>query len=386
MSARADGAKRSLLITNFHSGDSGGHKTYIRALVDGLRMRWECCVACPATSDLWQRLSGTPGVRLIDEPFPSKARDLASVVRAIGRFRRLLGALQPDIVHVNGSPDHRLVMYATALAGSRPRIVLTKHNTLPIKAGLSRSVRARCFTDHLIAVGPSAEAIIAGSPYRTRPRAVIPNGIDLGRFAPASPGQRERCRARFAVPADRIALVSVAGTASYKGWSSLARALLDAPDALRKRFAVLLAGAPVPVEVMRRECGTLLDEGVIRFVGVLDDVRELIHAGDAGFVLSHAVETISFACREMMGCGLPVLVSDYGDLPHNVADGVEGWVVPSRDPGPLQSLLGRIAMGEFDLPGMGGRARARAQREFGIDHMLAATEAVYRSVLERRPA
>jgi glycosyltransferase involved in cell wall biosynthesis len=217
-------------------------------------------------------------------------------------------------------------------------------------------VRARCFTDHLIAVGPSAEAIIAGSPYRTRPRAVIPNGIDLGRFAPASPGQRERCRARFAVPADRIALVSVAGTASYKGWSSLARALLDAPDALRKRFAVLLAGAPVPVEVMRRECGILLDEGVIRFVGVLDDVREL------------------------------VLVSDYGDLPHNVADGVEGWVVPSRDPGPLQSLLGRIAMGEFDLPGMGGRACARAQREFGIDHMLAATEAVYRSVLERRPA
>ena len=76
-----------------------------------------------------------------------------------------------------------------------------------------------------------------------------------------------------------------------------------------------------------RELG-MIDQ--VRFPGLLDDVRASLASCHAGFVLSYR-EALSFACREIMGLGLPALVSDAGGLPENVTDGVDGWIVPVRD-------------------------------------------------------
>jgi glycosyltransferase involved in cell wall biosynthesis len=150
---------------------------------------------------------------------------------------------------------------------------------------------------------------------------------------------------------------------------------------------VLIAGMPLEADAIARECGTLADEGLVRFVGKLDQVVDLLHGADAGFVLSDGVETISFACREMMACGLPVLVSDYADLPRNIADGVDGWIVGVRDVQQVSARLRSIAQDTFDLRAMGQAARLRAQRDFGVEAMIAGTEAVYEATLRAsRPA
>ena len=382
MSGVAPAGPVRLLITNFHSGDSGGHRTYVETLATRLSPRYERFVACPDTSDVYASLAGAelPG-RLIAEPFPAKPRELIKVLEGIARFKRLLRELRPALIHVNGSPDHRMVMFATFGAATRPRIVLTKHNTIPVKTGLSSWVRARSFTDHVIAVGPSAAAVIKASPYRAAPVTVVPNGINLSVFRPCSDDERAQARRNYGIPQDAIVLVSVAGTGHHKGWWVLTQALQSLPRELRNRFRVLIAGMPLEPASIARECGTLTVEGVVRFLGKLDRVVELIHSADAGFVLSYGVETISFACREVMACGLPVLVSDYADLPGNVADGVEGWIVGVRDVRQVSVWLHRAAQGAFDLRAIGRAARLRAQREFGVEAMIAATEAVYEATL-----
>lgn len=382
MSRLAPAEPVRLLITNFHSGDSGGHRTYIETLATRLSLRYERFVACPDTSDVYASLARAqfPG-RLIAEPFPAKPRELVKVLEGIARFKRLLREIQPALIHVNGSPDHRIVMFATLASATRPRIVLTKHNTIPVKTGLARWVRARSFTDHVIAVGPSAAGVIKDSPYRALPVTVVPNGINLSVFRPGSDGERAQARRNYGIPQDAIVLVSVAGTGYHKGWWVLTRALQSLPEDLRNRFRVLIAGMPLEAASIARECGTLADEGVVRFVGKLDRVVDLLHSADVGFVLSYGVETISFACREMMACGLPVLVSDYGDLPGNLADGVEGWIVRVRDVPQVSAWLHSTAQGAFDLRAMGRAARFRAQREFGVEAMIAGTEAVYEATL-----
>jgi L-malate glycosyltransferase len=373
-----------LLITNFHSGDSGGHRTYVETLATRLSPRYERFVACPDTSDVYANLARAefPG-RLIAEPFPAKPREIISALQAIARFKRLLHETQPALIHVNGSPDHRIAMFATlgTTRTTRPRIVLTKHNTLPVKTGLVRRMRARAFTDHVIAVGPSAAGVIKDSPYGTLPLTVVPNGIDLSVFRPANDSERAHARTNYDIPPDAIALVSVAGTGYHKGWWVLTQALQTLPRELRNRFRMLVAGMPLEAASIARECGTLAAEGVVRFVGKLDRVVNLVHCADLGFVLSYGVETISFACREMMACGLPVLVTDYADLPGNVTDGVEGWIVGVRDVGQVSTWLHTVAQGRFDLQAMGRAARLRAQREFGVEAMIAATEAVYEATL-----
>jgi glycosyltransferase involved in cell wall biosynthesis len=114
---------------------------------------------------------------------------------------------------------------------------------------------------------------------------------------------------------------------------------------------------------------------------MLVDVRPAIAAIDAGFVLSHAVETISFACREMMAMGKPVLVSDYAGLPENIDEAVDGFVVPVRDRDAIAAAIQRMLDARAHLPAMGAAARRKAERDFGLASFIAATAAVYAELM-----
>ncbi|VFS47348.1 glycosyltransferase [Budvicia aquatica] len=109
--------------------------------------------------------------------------------------------------------------------------------------------------------------------------------------------------------------------------------------------------------------------------------RTLLNA-DIGFVLSDAVETISFACREMMSAGLPVIVSDFGGLPENITPGMDGWVTPVGDETALAALLLEMsALSPTQLTEMKQQARGKAEREFGIESMIAQTHQVYTQIM-----
>ncbi len=122
----------------------------------------------------------------------------------------------------------------------------------------------------------------------------------------------------------------------------------------------------------------------ISFVGDLEDVRPFIGAIDVGFVLSYRVETISFACREMMAMGKPVIVTRQGGLPENIDAGKDGWVIPPRDPQVLAALLQQIIEGQYNLTDMGCAARNKSVQRFGQDRFISATQNVYRNALRSR--
>jgi L-malate glycosyltransferase len=143
---------------------------------------------------------------------------------------------------------------------------------------------------------------------------------------------------------------------------------------------VLLCGKPLSSEqTARLEALGMRDR--VHHAGMLDDVRPMIAAIDVGFVLSYAVETISFACREMMAMGKPVLVSDYAGLPENIEPGVDGWVVPVRDREAIAQAVTAMLADPARLADMGHRARTHAERDFGLDLFVSRTEAAYVRVL-----
>lgn len=78
-----------------------------------------------------------------------------------------------------------------------------------------------------------------------------------------------------------------------------------------------------------------------------------------------------------MAMGVPVIVSDAGGLPENVDSGLDGWVVPVRNPPAIAAVLKEILNSPACLISMGSRARQKAIREFSIDSFVASTERVY---------
>ncbi|ARP90122.1 transferase [Bordetella genomosp. 9] len=367
-----------ILYTNFHPRNGGGHVTYIMNLARGLGGAHAITVATPGTSRLYRYAGELPGVRTVDMRFRSRASALLSEP---SRLRRLIVEQGFDLIHVNGSADHRLVMLAT-LGMRRPPIVFTKHNDLPLDT-IGHRMRARLATDQVIAVSEFVAGLLRRSAYGRLPITTVYHGIDTDYFSPPSEALRPALREKYFGPTapGKILLGSAGGTDYEKGWLDLLAGLALLDPAERQRFRVLVAGDPPTEEKMARVRELGLQDQVV-FPGLLDDVRPALAACDVGFVLSYR-EALSFACREVMSLGLPALVSDAGGLPENVRDGHDGWIVPVRSPQAIAGVLRGMLADPGRIAAMGAAARERSLHEFNLSRFVSATLAVYRQALGR---
>lgn len=370
-----------ILLTNFHRGRGGGHDTYISSIARALSQRHQIFVAAPGTGRLFEQVRVLPGVTTFAIDFSAKFKDLAKMPAEYRALRGLLERERFDVIHVNGSPDHRLVLLIMlAWRGVRPRIVLTKHNSIGIKHNFLTRLRATRATDDVIAVSDSTARLVRESVYGRCPVTVIKNGIDtVSRYAPRDPqmAAQQRCALLGTEARDRLVIGTVTGFDWYKGTMDMIEAVAALPDSLREQVLVVVVGVEPNAEQHRR-----IDELGMRehlhIAGFVENVPDFIAAFDMGFVLSYAIETVSFACREMMAMGKPVIVARYAGLPENVDDGVHGWIVEPRDTARIGSILKTVIAERDRLPEIGLRARQRAVEEFSEERFIADTEGVYR--------
>ncbi len=96
-----------------------------------------------------------------------------------------------------------------------------------------------------------------------------------------------------------------------------------------------------------------------------EQVRDQLQAADV-FLLSSLSEGISNAVLEAMACGLPIVTTDCGGMREAVTHGVEGYVVPTRDPQSMAEALARLWKSPDLRRRMGTASRNRVLAEFDI--------------------
>ena len=370
-----------ILYTNFHGGNGGGHVTYIVNLLQALAAEHTLTVACPTSSRLYRLAGEVSGVKLVAMEFTTRP---SSWLGNRARLRSLLKKEHFDIVHVNGSADHKQVMLALLGLHGRPKVVFTKHNDHPLRS-FGHRLRAALATDHVIAVSDYIGGRLRDSVYRNCRVTTVRHGIDTHHFSPVTPGEKEALRVRYlgAALEGTIVFGSAGGTDLEKGWLDLVAAVAQLPEALRRRFHVVVAGDPPRAELLA-EVVKLQMQQQVSFPGLLDDVRPILAACDVGYVLSYE-EALSFACRELMALGLPVLVTRVGGLPENLTDGEHGWIVGVRDVSGIAEVLQIILAQPALLPHLGTEARRHAQQWFNLPNFAQQTLAVYQQCIELRP-
>ena len=362
-----------VLITNFHPEDGGGHTTYIMNLTESQPEDVDIIVASPKLSKLAQFCRSQNRTH-ISIDFPGKLSELPRIVKNIRSLRRAIKSHTFDIIHVNGSPDHRLVIYALfGLPKPRPKIVATKHNCFPLKKSYFGVFRYRKCTSAIISVCSKVSREMQASLGTEPPRIhTINNGVQTSYFSTkTSPFSKTEWRERLGLPNDGTVFVSCAGAGFHKGWQYLAKDVAERPDV----YVVVLGKPPSHARLIDAFGGIIPHN--LSLPGMQEDVRPFLWAADVGFVLSTAIETISFACREMMAAGLPVVVNNFGCLPENVDDS-SGWVTESRDPPVLASTIDKVLSSKLQL--MGKAAEIRAQKLFTIQEFQQRTFEVYRSL------
>jgi glycosyltransferase involved in cell wall biosynthesis len=370
-----------ILITNFHPRGGGGHVTYIRSLLalqDATDLRF--AVATPRTSQLYEALRDQRCRDLYACDFPAKPhKELPSIVRSIGRFRRIVAEFKPDIVHANGGADLAIAVWSHRQA--EYRIVRTHHAIRTLSNDFYHRYIYNRRVAQNIYVSASSMKISQARGLAPRHATVIANGVDLEEFRPDVPRDHDLA-ARLGLPQNAFVFGSCAGLDAYKrvdlAIAAAARLQSERP------FVVLAIGEEDDgrrLEEKARRAGV----AAFKYCGFYPDVRGFISLLDAGFVLSDRIETISYAAREMLAMGKPILSSSFAGLRENVIDGYNGFLVRPGDVDEVAAAMRRLLqMAPAELARLSANARSYAERNFSIDEQLRRHATLYEAVLTAR--
>jgi colanic acid/amylovoran biosynthesis glycosyltransferase len=110
-----------------------------------------------------------------------------------------------------------------------------------------------------------------------------------------------------------------------------------------------------------------------------EQIKEKLHSTNV-FLLSSLSEGISNAVLEAMSCGLPVVTTDCGGMREAVTDGVEGFVVPLRDPAAMASALQSLWQNPDLRIQMGMAGRRKVINDFNIEQQIQQWVELYREL------
>jgi glycosyltransferase involved in cell wall biosynthesis len=208
---------------------------------------------------------------------------------------------------------------------------------------------------------------------------VIPNGIDLTRFVPASTDSRRDRRAyreAAGVPADGILIGHVARLMEVKNQSLLLKAFQLVSNHAPDTRLALVGDGPLrgALEAEARALG-IYDK--VHFAGAVEDVASWLKAFDL-FVLCSDAEGTSISVLEALASGLCVVATAVGGNVELLDDGRAGLLVPPKQREALANALLRAVTDERLRGTLGRTGRARVEARYSQDAMVDAYERLYR--------
>jgi phosphatidylinositol alpha-mannosyltransferase len=358
---------------------SGGVAQHVSFLYQGLRQRGHD-VRILTASHGPQRASEGDIIRLgvgVSVPINASVGTLTFSPRYLGQIGDMLDRERFDILHFHEPFVPFLSLFLLRLSTS------VNIATFHAYAGFSPSYEfgSRALRGHAtrlhgrIAVSAAARHFI--DRFFPGDYKVIPNGVDVGRFANAVP------IARWQDGTPNVLFV---------GRHEPRKGLLDLLKAhriLRKTGSgsrLLIVGSGPQEREARRYVATRGLQGV-EFLGRVSDTEkaQLYKTADVYASPATGGESFGIVLLEAMAAGTPIVASDIHGYKGVVRRGREGLLVPPREPRELAIAIDRLLRDPALREQMGAAGQARAE-EFSWPRVTAKVEDYYGFVIRRLAA
>ena len=303
--------------------------------------------------------------------------------RGFLRLLRYVRTWRPDVVHSH-MVHANLMARALRLAAPLPVLVSTIHNIYeggPLKMAAYRLTNG--LVDHMTIISEAAaERFIRERIVPAELLTVVPNGVDADLYRPIAPEVRQARRQSLGL-GERFAWLAVGRFEVAKDYPNMLRAFAQVhahePDAV-----LLLVGRGALQAETEALASELALGDSVRFLGVRNDVPELVSAADA-YVMSSAWEGMPMVLLEAAAGGLPIVTTRVGGNQEAVLDGESGLLVPAQDSDALGSAMLRLMRSsEEERRRMGERGRTHVQTHHGLARVVDRWLEVYRAAQERK--
>jgi glycosyltransferase involved in cell wall biosynthesis len=212
--------------------------------------------------------------------------------------------------------------------------------------------------------------------YRPRRWEVIPNGIDVDRFAPDA-GAGARLRGALGWPDDAVVIGHVARLHPMKDHGNFLQAARRVAEA-RPQARFVLVGDGTEALASQALAGALGNR--LAILGRCMDVDRRLPGFDL-FCLSSAYgEGFPNVLAEAMACAVPCVTTDVGDA--RLIVGQTGVAVPRRNAEALAgAIIAMIDAGATERHRRGEAARARVVASYTLRRCVERYEALYRDLV-----
>jgi len=303
------------------------------------------------------REAGLPGARL-------RLRADADVA-GLWRLVRELRAHRADVLIATRWREYLLGGLACRLAG-RPRMVCHLSLRVSPRADLKRRLIFR-LADLVIVNAEEIRDELAGCGWIAPEKiAVVHNGIDPARYEDLAGGPE--FRRELGIPAEAPLLLNVGSLTPQKDHATLVRAAARLADTAPESRVVIVGEGFLRDEIE----GEIASAGVggrVHLAGFRRDIRPALAAADV-FVMSSDNEGMPWVLLDALAAGLPVVATDVSGTRACVEEGVNGQVVPPRDPAALAAACAGLLADGPRRADMGRASRRLAAERFDERRMI----------------
>jgi glycosyltransferase involved in cell wall biosynthesis len=307
----------------------------------------------------------------------------APLAMAAGWFKAMRVAQKRRATVMHG---HWVVPGGVIAAAAQPRLplVVSLHGSdifvaerTPPARSAARRVFARAGFVTACSADLASRALVLGAPPDRLE--VVPYGVDIEQFRPLGHKDRARRRAVLGIDTSRPLLFTAGRLVRKKGFEYL----IDALPQLDAAQLVIAGAGDLDAELRARAAAANVAER-IRFLGDVPQhvVASWLSAADIAVVPSVRddsgnVDGLPNTVLEALASGTPVVATAAGGIGSVIDDGMNGVIVPERDPAALARAISALVADPVRAAALGAAARSRVAAQFGWDKAAERFEAAY---------
>jgi len=305
-----------------------------------------------------------------------------SFIKAIQECKQTIDNHQIDIVNTHSSRDSWIASLAGKLSSIKPIILRTRHLSIPVRLDpISRFIYKK-LPNGIITTGEVIRKELIEK-YRMDDNRVvsIPTGVDCKRFNPNM--ERDQLKTSLGLGKDTLLIGMISVLRSWKGHLDFIDAAEKVVQKIPSTLFIIVGEGPMRSHISERMSRIGLEKHV-HFFGYREDIPEILSSLDLLVHPSYANEGVPQTVLQGMAMGKAVVACDVGGIPEVVQNGINGLLVPPRDPRLLSEAIIKLLKDNKTRKLMGEEGRKEVLKRWTIEMMIEKTLKFYGKILERR--